>query len=192
MPAVPSEFLPPDPYADAPAARQPASRPAFLPPDGSGAAGAATAQPQNNKAVWALIFGSGSLGLLVFSAGLLFFLTLPASIVGWVLGSKARHGSNGRDQANVAVIIAIIGLILSVIAAGIWIALVATGEYSTSTGVMAPVQRVAGADADALVLIDATSGAGGLPADVAHADAYYFAPQKSFASDELLDRRLAV
>jgi hypothetical protein len=132
MRAVQSEFLPPDPYADAPSAPQPASRPAFLPPN---AAGAATAQPQSNKAVWALIFGSGSLGLLVFSAGLLFFLTLPASIVGWVLGSKARSGSNGRDQANVAVIIAIVGLILSVIAAGIWIALIATGEYSTSTEV---------------------------------------------------------
>ena len=132
MRAVQSEFLPPDPYADAPPAPQPASRPVFLPPD---AAGAATAEPKNNKAVWALIFGSGSLGLLVFSAGLLFFLTLPASIVGWVLGNKARRGSNGRDQANVAVIIAIVGLILSVIAAGIWIALIATGEYSTSTEV---------------------------------------------------------
>jgi len=132
MPAVPSEFLPPDPYADAPAARQPASRPAFLPPDGSGAAGA---QSQNTRAVWALIFGSGSLGLLVFSAGLLFCLTLPASIVGWVLGNRAKRGSNGRDQANVAVIIAIIGLVLSVIAAAIWIALFATGEYSTSTEV---------------------------------------------------------
>ena len=99
------------------------------------AGAAATAEPQNSKAVWALIFGSGSLGLLVFSAGLLFFLTLPASIVGWVLGNKARRGSNGRDQANVAVIIAIVGLILSVIAAGIWIALIATGEYSTSTEV---------------------------------------------------------
>jgi len=52
----------------------------------------------------------------------------------------------------------------------------------TSTGVMVPVQRPAGAG-DALVLIDATSGAGGLPVDVAQADAYYFAPQKGFASD---------
>ena len=92
MPAVQSVFLPPDPYAEAPAP-QPASRAVFLPPD---AGGAGTAKPQNNKAVWALIFGSGSLGLLVFSAGLLFFLTLPA---------------------------------------GIWIALIATGEYSTSTHV---------------------------------------------------------
>ncbi|MGN6751739.1 MAG: phosphoserine transaminase [Intrasporangium sp.] len=53
----------------------------------------------------------------------------------------------------------------------------------TSTGVMAPVKRVDGADDDALVLIDATSGAGGLPVDVREADVYYFAPQKSFASD---------
>jgi hypothetical protein len=132
MRAVQSEFLPPDPYADAPAAPQPASRPVFLPPDGSGAA---DGQPQNTKAVWALIFGSGSLGLLVFSAGLLFFLTLPASIVGWILGNRAKRASGGGEHANVAVIIAIVGLVLSVIAAAIWIALVATGEYSTSTEV---------------------------------------------------------
>ena len=53
----------------------------------------------------------------------------------------------------------------------------------TSTGVMLGVERPDGASSDALVLIDATSGAGGLPVDVAQADAYYFAPQKSFAAD---------
>jgi phosphoserine aminotransferase len=53
----------------------------------------------------------------------------------------------------------------------------------TSTGVMVPVLRPAGLDDGALVLIDATSGAGGLPVDVADADVYYFAPQKGFASD---------
>ncbi len=53
----------------------------------------------------------------------------------------------------------------------------------TSTGVMAPVRRPNGANDGALVLIDATSGAGGLPVDVTSADAYYFAPQKSFGSD---------
>jgi phosphoserine aminotransferase len=53
----------------------------------------------------------------------------------------------------------------------------------TSTGVVAPVQRVPGADEGALVLVDATSGAGGLAVDVEQTDAYYFAPQKSFASD---------
>ena len=57
----------------------------------------------------------------------------------------------------------------------------------TSTGVMAPVLRVPGAlssaDGGPLVVIDATSGAGGLPVDVGQSDVYYFAPQKSFASD---------
>ena len=56
-------------------------------------------------------------------------------------------------------------------------------QNETSTGVAAPVQRVAGADDGALVLVDATSAAGGLPVDVGQADAYYFAPQKNFASD---------
>ncbi len=52
----------------------------------------------------------------------------------------------------------------------------------TSTGAMAPVRRPAGTDG-ALVLVDATSGAGGLSVDVGQTDVYYFAPQKSFASD---------
>ncbi len=58
----------------------------------------------------------------------------------------------------------------------------AWAQNETSTGVMVPVQRPADAG-DALVLIDATSGAGGLPVDVSQADAYYFAPQKGFAAD---------
>lgn len=53
----------------------------------------------------------------------------------------------------------------------------------TSTGVMSQIKRVDGADEGALVLIDATSGAGGLPVSMAEADIYYFAPQKCFASD---------
>ncbi len=59
----------------------------------------------------------------------------------------------------------------------------AWAHNETSTGVMAPVRRVAGADVDALVLIDATSGAGGLPVDISESDVYYFAPQKCFAAD---------
>jgi phosphoserine aminotransferase len=53
----------------------------------------------------------------------------------------------------------------------------------TSTGVAMPIRRPAGANEDALVLVDATSAAGGLPVDVREADVYYFAPQKCFASD---------
>jgi phosphoserine aminotransferase len=56
-------------------------------------------------------------------------------------------------------------------------------QNETSTGVMAPVRRVAGADPDALVVIDATSAAGGLPVDPAEFDAYFFAPQKNFAGE---------
>lgn len=52
----------------------------------------------------------------------------------------------------------------------------------TSTGVMAPVKRVAG-DAGSLTVIDATSAAGGAAFDASEADVYYFAPQKNFASD---------
>jgi phosphoserine aminotransferase len=59
---------------------------------------------------------------------------------------------------------------------------IAWAHNETSTGVMVDVMRPAGVG-DALVLIDATSGAGGLPVDVSQADAYYFAPQKSFAGD---------
>jgi len=57
---------------------------------------------------------------------------------------------------------------------------VAWAHNETSTGVMVPVTRP---DGDALVLVDATSGAGGLPLDASQADVYYFAPQKCFGSD---------
>jgi phosphoserine aminotransferase len=59
---------------------------------------------------------------------------------------------------------------------------IAWAHNETSTGVMVPVVRPPGSER-ALVLIDATSGAAGLPVDVGQADAYYFAPQKGFASD---------
>jgi phosphoserine aminotransferase len=59
----------------------------------------------------------------------------------------------------------------------------AWAHNETSTGVMVPVIRPSEAPEGQLILIDATSGAGGLPVDVGEADAYYFAPQKGFASD---------
>ncbi len=58
-----------------------------------------------------------------------------------------------------------------------------TPHNETSTGVAIRPTRVAGADADALMMFDATSGAGGLAVDPAEFDVYYFAPQKSFGSD---------
>ncbi|MFM9037521.1 MAG: phosphoserine transaminase [Actinomycetota bacterium] len=53
----------------------------------------------------------------------------------------------------------------------------------TSTGVMMPLVRPVGTDSDALVVVDATSAAGGLLWSPAEVDVYYFAPQKCFASD---------
>jgi phosphoserine aminotransferase len=58
-----------------------------------------------------------------------------------------------------------------------------TPHNETSTGLAVPIKRVAGADDDALLLVDATSGAGGLDVDVRETDVYYFAPQKCFGSD---------
>jgi len=58
---------------------------------------------------------------------------------------------------------------------------IAWAHNETSTGVMVPVQRIGG-DGQ-LILVDATSGAGGLPLDATQADVYYFAPQKCFAAD---------
>jgi phosphoserine aminotransferase len=62
----------------------------------------------------------------------------------------------------------------------------AWAHNETSTGVMVPVLRPGDSDPahpEALVLIDATSGAAGLPVDITQSDVYYFAPQKGFASD---------
>ena len=52
----------------------------------------------------------------------------------------------------------------------------------TSTGVAMPVRRPAG-DPDALVVVDATSAAGGMPVDPGEFDVYYFSPQKCLGSD---------
>ncbi|MGX9788050.1 phosphoserine transaminase [Mycobacterium sp. MMS18-G62] len=60
--------------------------------------------------------------------------------------------------------------------------LIAWAHNETSTGVAVPVQRPDGSG-DALIAIDATSAAGGLPVDITEVDAYYFAPQKNFAAD---------
>lgn len=56
-------------------------------------------------------------------------------------------------------------------------------QNETSTGVCMPVARPAGADPDSLVLVDATSAAGGMAVDAAEFDVYYLSPQKALASD---------
>jgi phosphoserine aminotransferase len=61
--------------------------------------------------------------------------------------------------------------------------LYALTHNETSTGVCMAIERPSGAGAGAIVAVDATSGAGGLPVDPTQFDAYYFAPQKCFAAD---------
>lgn len=56
-------------------------------------------------------------------------------------------------------------------------------QNETSTGVVTPVERLAGADSEALFLTDATSAAGGMDFDARNTDVYYFSPQKNFGAD---------
>jgi hypothetical protein len=114
---VPSDFLPPDPYADV---ERDGERTRFAPPDAQAAA-AARGGSQSNRAVVALAAGAAALGLLAFTAGMLFFVTLPASIAGWVLGTRARRAGTRVDQANVAVIMGVVGTIAGVVATIVWV-----------------------------------------------------------------------
>ncbi|WP_026181884.1 phosphoserine transaminase [Alloscardovia criceti] len=59
----------------------------------------------------------------------------------------------------------------------------AWAHNETSTGVLAPVHRIAGADENALMLVDGTSAAAGTVIDVRETDVYYFSPQKGFGAD---------
>jgi hypothetical protein len=133
---VAPEFLPPDPYAETQPAPQPAAHPHFLPPNTP--LPPVSGQRQNGRATAALALGAGGLGLLFFSAGMLFFLTIPASLAGWILGTQAKRRELGRDQANVAVVIGIVGVVLGVIAAVVWIVLIASGQVSDSGQVHQP------------------------------------------------------
>ena len=56
-------------------------------------------------------------------------------------------------------------------------------QNETSTGVITPVEKVVGADQEAIFMTDATSAAGGIDFNTSETDVYYFAPQKNFASD---------
>src|SRR5699024_11841820 len=60
---------------------------------------------------------------------------------------------------------------------------VAWAHNETSTGATVPVTRPEGLNADQLVVVEATSGAGGLPVDISQVDAYFFSPQNSLASE---------
>jgi hypothetical protein len=127
---VPSEFLPPDPYADLPGAQRRSGEPAFVPPH---APLPVTDHNQSGRPVAALALGSAGLGVLVFTAGALFLLTLPASVAGWILGRQAKGHETASDQANLAVTIGIVGTVLGVIAAVVWIVIIAFTDWATTS-----------------------------------------------------------
>jgi heme/copper-type cytochrome/quinol oxidase subunit 2 len=116
---VASEFLPPDAAAEPPPPTRPeAGRADFLPPEGAraGAGPPATA---------ALAWGAAGLAVLAVTWGGFFFLALPASITGLVLGRRAQRRRPPAAHADVAVLIAIVGIVLAIVAAAAWIVVTA-------------------------------------------------------------------
>src|SRR3712207_1130453 len=116
-----------------------------------------------------------------------------AAIIG-LIRERSAHGSYGEFSAKFATGVAEAPFLadpviaqaapgsLALPTAADGVDVYAWAHNETSTGVMAPVQRPHNTD-DALVLVDATSAAGGLPVDVTQTDVYYFAPQKNFGGE---------
>lgn len=112
-----------------------------------------------------------------------------------LIRSKSAHASFGEFSAKFAAAVAAAPHLEAPIVVTAEVGSVATpvavpgadvyawAHNETSTGALAPVFRVPGADPDALMVIDGTSAAGGVLVDAAATDVYYFAPQKSLGSD---------
>jgi hypothetical protein len=115
---VASEFLPPDPHAEPPPTASEPGRPEFLPPGGARTGDGSTATA-------AVAWGAAGLAVLVFTAGTFFFLALPASITGLVLGRRAQRRRPPPAHADVAVLIAAVGTVLAIVAAVVWIVVTA-------------------------------------------------------------------
>ena len=131
----PSGWLPPvapgagpRPRFDAPVPAAPVPpRPAFVPPAPT------AAEAGNAPAVWALVLSITGLALLLTSLGTLFLLTLPCSAAAWVLAGRARgrlergESTWGDSQVKAAMWIARIGIVAGVVAAVVFVSLLASG-----------------------------------------------------------------
>src|SRR3954471_12736897 len=125
-PQLPSGWLPPRPPRGAPGPeRAPGPpephTPVFVHADGTGSSGGT-----NGLAIAALVCAISSLGLLVLSLGLSFALSLPLAGAGWICAAKARRDVQ-PGQRKAGLVLAIIAVALSVVAAIVWIALVSAG-----------------------------------------------------------------
>jgi hypothetical protein len=125
-PTLPGGWLPPrppgGPHEPEPPARatEPAA-PVFVRPDRH-----AAADERNGLAVAALVCAIASLTLLVLSLGLSFALSLPLAGAAWVCAARARADVRPA-QRRAGLILAMVAVGLSVLAAVVWIALVAAG-----------------------------------------------------------------
>jgi hypothetical protein len=109
-PQPPQQFEPPRPLEPQP--------PVFVRPAGE--------QGTNGLAVAALVCAISSLGLLVLSLGLGFIFSLPLGAAGWICAAKAPRDVRPA-QRRVGLVLAIVAVALSVLAAIVWIALIAAG-----------------------------------------------------------------
>jgi hypothetical protein len=118
-PRLPGGWLPPQPpqYSERPRAPEPQA-PVFVRPAGE--------QGTNSLAIAALVCAISSLGLLVLSLGLGFIFSLPLGAAGWVCAAKAPRDVRPA-QRRIGLTLAIVAVALSVLAAVVWIALIAAG-----------------------------------------------------------------
>ena len=118
-PRIPGGWLPPQPpqYSEPPRAPE-RQAPVFVRPAGE--------QGTNGLAIAALVCAVASIGLLVLSLGLSFILSLPLGVAGWVCAAKAPRDVQ-PGQRKVGLVLAIAAVALSVVAAAVWIGLIAAG-----------------------------------------------------------------
>jgi hypothetical protein len=122
-PQLPGGWLPPRPPGAEPHAPRGPEPPApvFVQPDRTAAQGGT-----NGLAIAALVCAISSLALLVLSLGLSFALSLPLAGAGWICAAKARPDVQ-PGQRKAGLVLAIAAVALSVLAAIVWVALVAAG-----------------------------------------------------------------
>ena len=147
-PAAPPATAPPSsPATPAPPVAAP---PAYAPP--TAFVQPHPPQPSNGQAVAGFVLGICGLAFLVLSVGILFVVSLPCSVLGWIFGVKGRRradrdGLGQRGLAQAGLIMGVIGTVLGVLALVGWILVFALGDFNfkdleTSPG--DPIVLVAG------------------------------------------------
>jgi hypothetical protein len=129
---------PPAPIAAVPVQPpQPSQPPAaagWAPPTAAPRYAPASGAPRNPGAVASLVLGIVSVGAVVLTVGVFAVLTLPTAIAAWVMGRRAvraadREGLGQRSQAQAGFVLGIVGVVLSVLAIVVWIALLSDDAF---------------------------------------------------------------